>query len=153
MYKYEFNVPTNKFLIEAEHLLKMHWEELALNKDTVFLKPDVVKYNLLQETGILHNIVVYNNAQIVVGYCVLLVQPNLHYSESIFGYVDVIYVDPAYRNSTIGARLLIAVEKLAKELKVNVLTHHAKPNVPMIIRPLEKLGYSLYEYIYGKLVT
>ena len=151
MYKYKFDVPAEIFLKDAAKLLQTHWEELALNKDKVFLKPNEDKYKQLQDLGILHNIVVYKEEQIVA-YSVLVIQPNLHYSESIFAQVDVVYVDPDYRHSTIGARLLVATEKFAKDLGTHVILHHAKPYVPMIIRPLEKLGYSLYEFIYGKYI-
>jgi GNAT superfamily N-acetyltransferase len=90
------------------------------------------------------------DGEVVVGYSVLIVQPNLHYSENVFAHVDIIYVSKQYRKSSIGARLLLATEQLAKDLGASVITHHAKPYVPMIIKPLEKLGYSLYEHIYGK---
>ena len=149
MYNIEYNVDTDKFLDEASDVLFEHWDELALNKEHVKLAPDRKKYKQLQELGIINNIVVYDGDK-VVGYSVLIVQPNLHYSENVFAYVDIIYVSKQYRQSSIGARLLLATEQLAKDLGASVITHHAKPYVPMIIKPLEKLGYSLYEHIYGK---
>ena len=151
MYNIVYNVDTNKFLDDAANVLVEHWDELALNKEYVKLAPDRKKYKQLQELGIINNIVVYDS-DVVVGYSVLIVQPNLHYSENVFAYVDIIYVSKQYRQSSIGARLLLATEHLAKELGASVITHHAKPYVPMIIKPLEKLGYSLYEHIYGKYI-
>lgn len=149
MYNIEYNVDTDKFLDEAASVLLEHWEELAVNKEHVKLAPDRLKYKQLQELGIINNIVVYDG-ETVVGYSVLVVQPNLHYSDNVFAHVDIIYVSKNYRLSSIGARLLLATEQLAKDLGASVITHHAKPYVPMIIKPLEKLGYSLYEHIYGK---
>jgi GNAT superfamily N-acetyltransferase len=149
MYNIAYNVDTDKFLDEAADVLLEHWDELALNKEHVKLAPDRKKYKQLQELGIINNIVIYDG-KTVVGYSVLIVQPNLHYSENVFAHVDIIYVSKEYRQSSIGARLLLATEQLAKDLKASVITHHAKPYVPMIIKPLEKLGYSLYEHIYGK---
>lgn len=149
MYNIEYNVDTDKFLDEAANVLLEHWEELAVNKEHVKLAPDRLKYKQLQELGIINNIVVYDG-ETVVGYSVLVVQPNLHYSDNVFAHVDIIYVSKNYRLSSIGARLLLATEQLAKDLGASVITHHAKPYVPMIIKPLEKLGYSLYEHIYGK---
>ena len=149
MYNIEYNVDTDKFLDEAANVLLEHWEELAVNKEHVKLAPDRLKYKQLQELGIINNIVVYDG-ETVVGYSVLIVQPNLHYSDNVFAHVDIIYVSKNYRLSSIGARLLLATEQLAKDLGASVITHHAKPYVPMIIKPLEKLGYSLYEHIYGK---
>jgi GNAT superfamily N-acetyltransferase len=149
-FQYDVNIP--KLLVDCDELLKKHWEELALNKDKVPLAIDEARYKQLQDVGILKNIVVYNNQNVAVGYSVLLIQPHLHYSTTVYAAVDVIYIDPEYRNTTLGARLLVAAEKQAKEHGASIVLHHAKPYVPMIIKPLEKLGYSLYEHMYGKYV-
>jgi GNAT superfamily N-acetyltransferase len=151
MYKFVYDVDAYEFLDEASDLLYEHWEELALNKEKIPLKTDRNKYKQLQDTGILKNIVVYNEDKIV-GYSVILNQPHLHYCENSYAYVDVIYVSKEHRNGSVGARLLVATEQLAKDLGASVVLHHAKPYVPMIIKPLEKLGYSLYEQIYGKYI-
>ena len=152
MFNFKYDVKAEQFLKEAEQLLQTHWEELALNKDRVKLNPDVAKYSMLQELGMLYNIVVYNKEDEIVGYSVILSQPHVHYKDSVYASVDVIYVDPKHRNSSLGARLLLETEKVAKAKGAHVLIHHAKPYVPMIIKPLEKLGYSLYEHIYGKYI-
>lgn len=151
MFEFKYDVCMLEFLEQAEDLLHKHWEELALNKEHIKLKTDKQKSKQLQDAGVLFPIVVYDGNKIV-GYSVVIIQPHLHYCEDSFAYVDVIYVDPEYRNSTIGARLLLRTEELAKDKGASVILHHAKPYVPMIIKPLEKLGYSLYEQIYGKWV-
>ncbi len=151
MYNFAYNVDAYEFLDEAEELLIEHWEELALNKEKIALHTDREKYKQLQTLGILSNIVVYKDNKIV-GYSVILNQPHLHYCDHKYAYVDVIYVSKEHRNTKVGAKLLIATEQLAKELGGSVILHHAKPYVPMIIKPLEKLGYSLYEQIYGKYI-
>lgn len=151
MFEFIVDVDATKYLEDAKEVLQEHWEELALNKDRVALNPDANKYKLLQDIGVLHNIVVYEEGK-VIGYSVLLIQPHLHYSDHIFAQVDVIYVRKENRNSSVGARLLVTTEQLAKSLGASIITHHAKPYVPMIIRPLEKLGYSLYEHVYGKYI-
>lgn len=151
MYKYEYNVDMALFLEQAKDILYMHWSELALNKDKVYLKPDVNKYVSLQQTDSLYNIVVYKD-EIIVGYSIILLSSHIHYQDHKYANVDVVYVHPNYRHSTIGARLLVATEQLAKDNGANIIVHHAKPYVPMIIKPLEKLNYQLYELIYGKYI-
>jgi ribosomal protein S18 acetylase RimI-like enzyme len=151
MYNFKQDVDMGVFLAEAEDILYKHWQELALNKDKVYLKPDVQRYIDLQTNNILKNVVVYKDDK-VVGYSITLINPALHYSDHLFAYVDVIYVDPDYRHSTIGARLLIETENVAKKHGAHVILHHAKPYVPMIIKPLEKLNYQLYELMYGKYI-
>lgn len=149
MYKLVYNFPMKQFLIDAKSLVYKHWKELAVNQDTVFLEPDIEKYSILQENNILYNVVAYDD-DVIIGYSVLLIQPHLHYMSTTYASVNIIYVDEKYRNKTIGARLLLETETLAKEKGANVILHHAKPHVPMIIKPLEKLGYNLYEHVYGK---
>ena len=138
MYRYEYNVDITLFLEQAKDVLYMHWEELALNKDKVYLNPDMNKYVLLQQAGTLFNIVVYKD-DIVVGYSIIFLSTHIHYQDHKYANVDIVYVHPEYRHSTIGARLLIATEQLAKDIGASVILHHAKPYVPMIIKPLEKL--------------
>ena len=151
MYRYEYNVDITLFLEQAKDVLYMHWEELALNKDKVYLNPDMNKYVLLQQAGTLFNIVVYKD-DVVVGYSIIFLSAHIHYQDHKYANVDIVYVHPEYRHSTIGARLLIATEELAKDNGASVILHHAKPYVPMIIKPLEKLNYQLYELMYGKYI-
>ena len=151
MYRYEYNVDITLFLEQAKDVLYMHWVELALNKDKVYLIPDMNKYVLLQQAGTLFNIVVYKD-DIVVGYSIIFLSTHIHYQDHKYANVDIVYVHPEYRHSTIGARLLIATEQLAKDIGASVILHHAKPYVPMIIKPLEKLNYKLYELMYGKYI-
>lgn len=151
MFDFRYNVNACEFLDEAQELLYKHWQELANNKDSIKLSTDRIKYQQLQDAGILKNIVVYKDNKII-GYSVLLIQPHLHYSNNVYAYVDVIYVDKEYRVTSVGAKLLILTEKLAKEEGADVILHHAKPHVAMIVSPLKKLGYTVYEEIYGKKV-
>jgi ribosomal protein S18 acetylase RimI-like enzyme len=150
MYKFQYDVPMDIFLDKAKDILYRHWEELAVNKEKVLLSPDKKRYCELQNLGFIKNIVIYNENEEIIGYSILVIQPALHYSCDIFAYVDVIYIDKQYRASSLGARLLLVTENIAKENGASVILHHAKPNVPMIIKPLEKLNYKLYEFIYGK---
>jgi GNAT superfamily N-acetyltransferase len=151
MYNLVENVNMTVFLEEAKTLLQCHWEELAVNKEHVPLVPDVRKYQQLQDAGIVSNICVYEDG-ILIGYSVTLTQPHLHYATSTFAYVDVIYIHPAKRSSSAGARLLLATEQCARDAGACVVLHHAKPHMPSIVRPLEKMGYSLYEHIFGKYI-
>jgi len=149
MYNFEFDVPVNAFEKDAAKLMYEHWQEIGINKEKIKLNPDFTKYAVLQNAGVLKNIVVYKDEK-AIGYSVIFLEPNLHYSDHVFGKVDIIYVSKEHRNSSVGARLLVATETLAKYLGCSVLIHHAKPHADMIVKPLEKLGYSLQEYLYGK---
>jgi ribosomal protein S18 acetylase RimI-like enzyme len=151
MYKLVHNVPAAIFLEEGKDIIQRHWDELENNKDKIQLNPDVKQYELLQNNNILHNLVAYKHDK-MIGYSVIYIHPHVHCAGSVYASVDVIYVVPECRNTRIGAKLLLATEKLCKDKKVDVILYGAKPNAPMIINPLKKLGYNLYEYIYGKYI-
>ena len=143
------DIPTEEFFLYQEGILEEHWEEVAGNKHAIKLSPDVAKYKLLQDAGILKNFVLFNDAE-MVGYAVVLAQPHLHYKEDVFAFVDVIFVKQKYRNSRAGLQLINALEDWA-EGNASVLTFHTKPSHPTIEKILEKKGYSHMENIYGKL--
>lgn len=151
MYDWYTGVPAGEFVAHAADSLESHWDELANNKDKIKLKPDVEKYQLLMDMGCLHNIVVVHDGKII-GYSVIISQPHLHYSDNLFGMVDVIYVAKEHRNSRLGIELVKRTEQLAKDIGVDVLTYHTKPNHPAIEKLLYKKGYSHMENIIGKYV-
>ena len=152
MFNFKYNVDADVFLKDAKELLLINWDELGEHQDKMALIPDLSKYKLLQDLGALYNIVVYNNKNEVVGYSVVIVQQNVHHTQTLFASVDVIYISPEHRSGTLGARMLIETENLARTSGASMLLHYAKPYAPMIIKPLEKLGYKLYEYVYGKYI-
>lgn len=149
MYNYVKDVPVIEFFDVENGLLTKHWEEIAGNKDKIKLCPDVSKYISLQEAGVLKNVCAYKDT-ILVGYSVLFVQPHLHYANDVYAYVDVIYVDPEYRNTSVGIRLIKETEEYARSMNVSVLTYHTKPQHAIIEKVLSKLDYKHMENIFGK---
>ena len=71
------NIPVEEFFATEGGILNDHWLALSNNPDKIILKPDVDKYKLLQDTGMLFNIVAYEE-EIMVGYAVVLIAPHLH---------------------------------------------------------------------------
>lgn len=149
--RYEYGVPVSKFFETEEGLLAAHWKDLSSNPDKIFLKPDIVRYQSLQDAGFLYNIVAYDE-DLMVGYAVVLIMPHLHYSDDKFAMVDVIYTDPNFRNSKLGITLINRVEEMCKEQKVSVLTYHTKPSHNTIEKILHRKGFSHFENIIGKLL-
>jgi GNAT superfamily N-acetyltransferase len=151
MYRWIKNMNAREFLHRAKDTLECHWQELGINKDKYVLRPDPERYTQLQEAGVLHNLVVLKEDR-VIGYSVILTTRGLHYQDAVFSQVDVLYVHPDFRSTSVGARLLVGTEELAKEVGGTVVLHHAKPFAPQITKPLEKMGYTQYELIYGKYI-
>ena len=144
-----YDVPVVEFFEKSHEALKAHWDQVANNKDTIKLAPNVEQYILLQESGVLRNIALIDGDKIV-GYSVILAMPHLHYKHDVFASVDVIYVDEEHRNSRAGVKLINATEELCREIGVSVLTYHTKPSHPAIEKILYRKDYVHMENIIGK---
>lgn len=145
------NVSVLEFFEGEGGILNDHWKEISSNPDKIILKPDIKKYKELQDSGVLHNIVAYED-EIMVGYVVLFIMPHIHYSDDKFAMVDVIYTDPLYRNSRVGITLIDKAEELCRDEKVSVLTYHTKPAHNTIEKILYRKGFSHFENILGKVL-
>lgn len=100
-------------LPEIKGLLPKHWDELALNKDKVPLKPDYARYIALEELGIMCTVVLRENG-VAIGYVIGLISPHLHYMSCLTYIMDILFVAPDKRQATGGMKLMAA---LLKELK------------------------------------
>jgi GNAT superfamily N-acetyltransferase len=149
--RYEYNIPVSVFFKEGAGLLIEHWQTLANNPNEILLNPDIERYQSLQDAGILHNIVAYEEDN-MVGYVVLLIMPHLHYKDDKFAMVDVLFTSPSARNSKLGITLINRTEELCKAEKVSVLTYHTKPAHNTIDKILFRKGFSHFENIIGKLL-
>ena len=131
-------------------LVVEHWEEIAVNKDKVLLNPDIQKYIDLNEMGIL-DVYTARDGGKLIGYFVTMKSPHLHYQDHVFAMNDIIYVDPAYRKSTVAYRLVKFAEADLKAQGVSVLMINMKVHAPFD-RFLEGLGFSNTERVYTKFI-
>jgi len=146
-YQQEFLCSCEK---EAQELIRLHWEEIATNKETIKLNPDWDLYYALEDRGNL-NIYTAREDGRLVGYFVVIVGSNLHYKDHMFAENDILYLHPNYRQGWTGIRLLKFAEKALKEEGVSVIKINTKVHKPF--DPLmEWLDYSLTERVYTKYV-
>lgn len=135
---------------DAEPLLLKHWEEIALNKDTIELDPDWDSYYSLEKEGYVR---IYTAREVgentLVGYFVVIQSPSLHYKNDIFCVNDIIYVSKEVRGERVGANLIKFAEDDLKSFGVSVLTINTKTHAPFD-GLLEKLGYTHIENIFSK---
>lgn len=129
-------------------LLNEHWEEVALNKQLMVLKPDVEKYKILDKMGMLMALCAYVG-DTIVGYSVSIITPHLHYSDLLICQNDVIFVSKEYRNTPLGIRLIKKTEECAREKGVHMMLWHAKEN-SQFSTILYKKGYGVQDIIYSK---
>lgn len=134
---------------EAAPLLRRHWEEVALDQDTVPLDPDWEAYGRIEASDMLHITTARDQAGRLVGYSAYFLVPNLHYRSLCVAETDIFWLAPEYRKGTAGMRLLRAAEEHLKARGINKIV--SKVKLHRDTGPLfERLGYTAIERIYAK---
>lgn len=137
-------------LEDFKPMLEKHWEEIALYKDTIKLNPDYEKYYTLEDLSMLKVFTARDDGY-PVGYLVFIVDVNLHYQDTVWAKMDILYISPQFRNARVGMRLISFAEECLKEDGVDVIMLGTKAHKPFG-RLLRFMGYSKVETYYGKRV-
>ena len=96
---------------DAEPLWRDHWQEIALDQDTIPLVCDHARYAELDAQGHLHIVTARDDGRLV-GYMLGVLLPgHLHYATTPHYHMDVLYLQPGWRKGLAGYRLLQAVER------------------------------------------
>jgi len=133
---------------DCEELIRLHWEEIALNKEVIKLNPDWESYEALEEAGTL-KIFTARDGSNLVGYFVVLVGRSLHYKDHIFAENDIIYLHKDYRKGYTGIKLIKFAEKCLKEDGVSILKVNTKVHQPFDTL-MSFLKFNLIERVYTK---
>ncbi len=134
---------------EVQPLLHLHWKETDKWEDNhIPLAPDQKQYALLDSLNLIH---VYTARVdgMLIGYAAYVTTPSLHHNTTNIAMCDVIFVQPVYRTSGIGQRLVgYAEEKLERQgieyIYMNVKTCLNFGSM------LESIGYYHVEEVYSK---
>jgi len=135
---------------ELEPIIKLHWEQIALNKDKIKLNPDWNQYKLLEDAGILKLYTVRDGTELVGYFCVVMAM-GLHYADHVMAACDVLYVKPDKRAGLTGYKLIAFVEKELKKLNVSVLAINTKVHAPFD-KLMERMNYKCTERLYQKYI-
>lgn len=133
---------------DCQELIRLHWEEIALNKEKIKLNPDWNAYNKLEESGSLKIFTARSDKELV-GYFVVLVGRNLHYKDHIFAENDILYLHKDYRKGYTGIKLIKFAEKCLKEDGVSILKVNTKIHQPFD-KLMSFLKFNLIERVYTK---
>lgn len=96
-----------------KHLLPLHWEELALNKNEVPLDPQYEVY-LEKDAQSAVLFVALREQGELVGYFVGFISPGLHYKTCLTMIMDIFYIREDHRGKRGGVILFRAVEAECK---------------------------------------
>jgi GNAT superfamily N-acetyltransferase len=140
---------------EAIPMLHAHYAEIATDKAIKPLDPDLDKYQELEKAGMLRIFTVRiepDNLESdlprcdgrLIGYFVSIIAKGLHYQQTTLAINDIMYVDPAYRGTTVSYRMMKGAALDLKNLGADILTIHMKTDYPFRSL-LEKLDFHLTE--------
>ena len=137
-------------LSEMEELWPLHWDEVAMNKDTIPLDPDYPTYAALANSGALHLLVARCEGK-MIGYHVSIVKGHLHYRHSLSAFTDMYFIHPEHRKGMVGVRLFKEAEKTLKARGVEKMFTGTKLSLDMG-RIFERLGWKETERLYTKFI-
>ncbi len=129
-----------------KHLAPLHMEEVGFTDGTP-MSVAYDKYLQLDKAGILSTVSLRYSGNLV-GYCIDIISPSLHYSKSIFAVNDSIFIQKEHRGVQ-AFRLLKYVENMHKKNEVHMHAIHMKPK-NKFDGLVERLGYSLTDLVYTK---
>jgi GNAT superfamily N-acetyltransferase len=129
-------------------LLHEHWLELAKNKDLMVLSPNLELYEVLESTGHLVTFIAKLDG-VVVGYVINVIDYHPHYSKLLCSQNDLLFVAKEHRRSSVGGRLVRAMEQESAKRGAKFLTWHAKENTELS-EYLPHTGCKVQEIIYSK---
>ena len=133
---------------DALELFKLHWDEVALNKDFIELNPDYDSYHQHEQNDNLKIFTAREDKQLV-GYFAVIVTYSLHYCDHKFATNDVIFMHKDHRKGMAGMKLIkFAMECLAED-GVSVLMMNTKVHRPYDA-VLKRLKFDHIENVYSK---
>jgi GNAT superfamily N-acetyltransferase len=143
--------PWARVLPELKPLFSELWEDVAVDKDRFRAECDEEKYATLDRVGLLHVVTARKDDQ-VIGYFVVLVQPNPHYKDAgLMAFTDMYYLAPAHRKGLLGLQLFSFMERsLKRRGVVKFYTSHKLHRSRASMFAL--LGFKPTDIVYSKIL-
>jgi hypothetical protein len=136
--------------LDIQQIFDDHWEEVALDKESIKLNPDYDKYILLSKTGILHMVTAREYGKII-GYHISVIYPHIHYKDSLTCFTDIFFVVKEKRKGFTGIKLLKFMEESVKAKGVQKIYMGTKLHIDISLL-LERLNYKQIEKIFTKVI-
>lgn len=134
------------FWNEAQELFKLHYQEIAQNKNAIKLEPDTDKYIAMFGLNCLRVYTARDNGKLI-GYGVFVVDTHLHYLNSLTAESDLLYIHPDYRKGMDGYKLIKFCHAQLHGSGVQRIMWRMKPH-RNFSKLIERLGGRLHELVY-----
>lgn len=135
---------------DIKELIKLHYDEIAVNKEDIPLDPDWDRYKLLDDKGLIMIITARDEGKLV-GYSIFFISNHLHYKSTVYANNDLLYLHPDYRKGLTGIKLIKTSEIYLKQRGVAKIMWHIKFNKDFRIL-LHRFGYVDEDVIVGKII-
>ena len=119
-------------------------------KDAIKFEPNYESYLAREEEGAVQVVVVRDDGRLI-GYYISFIYQHPHYKNDLFAVNDILFLERAYRGSTIAYRMFKYAEKELKKLGVSVIMMTMKTQHPFV-RLCESLGMEEHEIVYSKYI-
>lgn len=142
--------PSNvsEMLANAGTMFEEHWDEIALNKRVMVLKPDEDRYRAMEKAGTLLILAAWED-DCLIGYSVNFIINHLHYADLKVCSNDLLFITKEKRNSRVGIKLIHETEKQAEFNGAQLMLWHAKPDTALSVM-MPKMGYGVQDIIFSK---
>lgn len=139
---------SEQFIEDVAPILEEHYKELAHYQD-IPLKPSFEAYQQVEDGGNLRIYTARLNGAII-GYNVLFIRANMHYSTSKQAAQDIMYVIASERGKGYGRKLISYADECLAVEGVQMVAHHVKLAHSALANILEDQGYELVEMVFTK---
>lgn len=133
---------------EGGDMLRAHYDEVALHKDVMVLRPRWDAYQRMQAANQCF-ILGARIAGKLVGYTTNFIAPHMHYASLVVCQNDAVFVLPEHRKTSLGLRLMKDTEAEAKARGARLMLWHAKEGT-RLDSVLSRMGYGVQDIIYSR---
>lgn len=114
-----------------EGLIRLHYEEVALDRDIIPLEVDWARYRAMERGGQFRAMGCWLNHKLI-GYNAFFVFGPYHYKKTPHAFNDIIYIDPAERGEA-GIRLILRAEQDLFRSGVVKINYHTKKELLLAV--------------------
>jgi hypothetical protein len=136
---------------DCQQLWREHYDEIAVQKDEMPMKPDIYLYKDMEAKGVLHILTVREDGK-MIGYHISMVRIHPHYASVLCAFVDAYFLTASKRRGMVGVKMIKQAEISWRNRGVKkafTATKKAK-NVSGIY---DYLGWDNTEIVYTKWIS
>jgi L-amino acid N-acyltransferase YncA len=140
--------PWDTYYRDCQALWLAHWDEIAVEKHRMPMRPDVAAYQRLEAAGQLQILVARDDGR-MVGYLLTVIRPHLHYADVLCGFEDAYFLAKSHRRGMTGIKLIkeaIRHMQAAGAQKAFFMTKAALDMGAIF----ERLGFTKCDILYSK---